>query len=150
MDNYKGTHKKRPGNIFLLNAFFKQSGFVYPMEASVTDVNIWSKVLSPDQIRSWSDCSSTEEGDFINWKNSDIRYDGVTVQSIEKENICREKKFVYMAFENKLSFPETRKFCKTLDGEIATTWDVQSSLEIKNAFEKIEEITQVDVIMDSL
>ena len=143
MDNYKGTHKKRPGNIFLLNAFFKQSGFVYPMEASVTDVNIWSRVLSPEQIRGWSDCSSTEGGDFISWESSDISHDGVTVQSVEKENICSEKKFLFMAFGNKLSFPETRQFCNNLDGEIATTVDAQSSLEIKNAFEKIGEITQV-------
>ena len=143
MKNYKGTHKIRSGNIYLLNAFFKQSGFVYPMEASVTDVNIWSKVLDSEQVRSWSECINLEGGDFIDWDTSGVESEGVTVEDIEKTEICNENKNVYMAFGNKLSFPETIKFCRRLDGEIATTRDSKSSAEIKEAFERLTNIEQV-------
>ena len=137
MGDYKGTHKKRPGNIFLLNAFFKQSGYVYPMEASITDVNIWKRVLDPDLIKSWSQCTNLEGGDFINWETSHVSAAGVATQVIEKTDICNSKKIVYMAFENKLSFPETTQFCTVLNGEIATTNDGQSADIIKEAFLKI-------------
>ena len=143
MKNYKGTHKIRSGNIYLLNAFFKQSGFVYPMEASVTDVNIWSKVLDSEQVRSWSECINLEGGDFIDWDTSGVESEGVRVEDIEKTEICNENKNVYMAFGNKLSFPETIKFCRRLDGEIATTRDSKSSAEIKEAFERLTNIEQV-------
>ena len=143
MVDYKGTHKKRPGNIFLLNAFFKQSGYVYPMEASVTDVNIWKTVLDPDMIKSWSQCTNLEGGDFINWETSDVSAVGVATQDIEKTDICNSKQIVYMAFENKLSFPETNQFCTILNGEIATTNDAQSADIIKEAFLEINgNITQ--------
>ena len=137
MVDYKGTHKKRPGNIFLLNAFFKQSGFVYPMEASITDVNIWRRVLAPDQIKRWSHCTNLEGGDFINWETSDISAVGVATHDIEKADICNSKQIVYMAFENKLSFPETNQFCTILNGELATANDDQSADRIKEAFMKI-------------
>ena len=91
MADYKGTHKKRPGNIFLLNAFFKLSGFVYPIEASITDVNIWGRVLAPDQIRSWSNCTNLDGGDFINWETSDVSAVGVATEDIEKTDICHSK-----------------------------------------------------------
>ena len=32
LTDYEGFHRKRKGNIFLLNAFFKDSGFSYPMK----------------------------------------------------------------------------------------------------------------------
>ena len=143
MTDYKGTHRKRPGNIFLLNAFFKQSGFVYPMEASITDVNIWKRVLDPDEIKDWSQCTNLEAGDFINWETSHVSAVGVTTQDMEKTDICNSKQMVYMAFENKLSFPETTEFCRVLNGEIATTNDAQSTDKIKEAFLEIDgSITQ--------
>ena len=41
LTDYEGFHQKRKGNIFLLNAFFKDSGFSYPMKEgpSITDPN---------------------------------------------------------------------------------------------------------------
>ena len=138
MANYDGAHKKRPGNIFLLNAFFKQSGFVYPIEASVTDVNIWRRVLDADQMKDWSQCTTMEGGDFVNWETSHVSAIGVAAQDIEKSDICQPKPIVYMAFENKLSFPEANRFCSVLNGEIATTQDVKSADKIKEAFLKIE------------
>ena len=138
MVDYKGTHKKRPGNIFLLNALFKQNGFVYPMEASVTDVNIWRRVLDADQIKSWSQCTNTEGGDFIDWETSHVSAVGVEAQDIEKTEICHPQQIVYMAFEKKLSFRESKQFCSVLNGEIATTNDGKSADRIKEAFLKID------------
>ena len=143
MNDYKGTHKIRSGNIFLLNAFFKQSGFVYPMEASVTDVNIWSRVLDLDQIRSWSECTNLDGGDFIDWATSDVVSEGVTVEEMKKTDICDEKRIIFMAFGNKLNFPQTVQFCRRLDGEVATTEDSNSAAEIKEAFERLTNIEQV-------
>ena len=137
MVDYKGTHKKRPGNLFLLNAFFKQSGFVYPVEASICDVNIWRRVLDSEQIESWSQCTNMEGGDFLNWETSRVSAVGVAAQDIEKTDICNSKQIVYMAFENKLSFPESKQFCTVLNGEIATTNDANSADKIKEAFLKI-------------
>ena len=36
LTDYEGSHRKRKGNIFLLNAFFKDSGFSYPMKAGLS------------------------------------------------------------------------------------------------------------------
>ena len=47
LTDYEGFHQKKQGNIFLLNAFFKDSGFSYPMKAglSVTATFIFGKEL---------------------------------------------------------------------------------------------------------
>ena len=42
MTDYEGFHQKKPGNIFLLNAFFKDSGFSYPMKAGLSIVSAQS------------------------------------------------------------------------------------------------------------
>ena len=54
------------------------------MEASITDVNIWKRVLDPDEIKDWSQCTNLEAGDFINWETSHVSAVGVTTQDMEK------------------------------------------------------------------
>ena len=38
LSDYDGTHQKTEGNIFLMNAFFKDNGFSYPMKERVNTI----------------------------------------------------------------------------------------------------------------
>ena len=43
----------------LLNGLIKQT---YPMNGSVTDLNIWDRKLTQSEIRKWTQCNSNDFG----------------------------------------------------------------------------------------
>ena len=50
MTDYEGTHQQREGNVFLLNAAFKDSLFTYPMKARL-DVRMLIAECCPVGLR---------------------------------------------------------------------------------------------------
>ena len=76
LSDYEGTHQKRKGNIFLLNAAYKDSVFTYPikvmmsiekcdyslsLQGSVTDVQIWDSFSDLARLQAWADCDQERE-----------------------------------------------------------------------------------------
>lgn len=94
---------------------------------SLTDFNIWSKVLSNDEIHSWNGFDEMASGDVVKWDDASVQlYDHV------QEDISN-KKLIAMFAENhmyhildiqaKKSFDDSIDMCHNMGGELAVPTD---------------------------
>ena len=129
LNNTTFKRKVTKENIILLNAFSSSYyDFIYPYDGSVTDINIWSHGFGIKEIQEWSDCFNVSPGDFLSWEKAKFKFHG-DIQTIEinKDEVCLKKNSKkHMAFNEKMNFIETVKFCEKIGGEIAVAEDFQT------------------------
>ena len=126
LNNTTFKRKVTKENIILLNAFSSSYyDFIYPYDGSVTDMNIWGHSFGTKEIQEWSDCFNVTPGDFLSWEKAKFKFHG-DIQTIEinQDEVCLKKNSnKYMAFNEKMNFIETVKFCEKIGGEIAVAED---------------------------
>ena len=83
----------------------------------ITDLNIWNVIKSDDFITIFATCQSAEKGNNLKW--SATNFDQSLTDSIEENNVCVKREDKVMAFEGKLRFDETVRFCSKLGGKMA-------------------------------
>ena len=155
--DYEGTHQKRKGNIFLLNASYKTSDFVHPMEVgpvnifcfqcwpvqgSVTDVHIWDTYSDQATVLAWTDCEQEDGeagGNILNWDTADIRVERLREEEVTRRTVCTQESPRYVAFGTKRNFLDSQHFCKTLSGDMAVATGPEAARNIKLAVEDIED-----------
>ena len=59
-EQYDGYHTKHHTNIQLMG----HSDTVYPMRGAVTDVNVFSRILSEEEVEDWARCGG-QSGDIL-------------------------------------------------------------------------------------
>ena len=137
--SYDGAHRKETGNIFLLNGFSpSRNRFIYPFQGEVTDVNIWNKTLTADDVKKFSNCHSGS-GNLVSWDKARINLNNVEVIELNKAAICKikdQKKFI--SFAQKMNFNESVKFCQKLDGQIAVADNSEYLKMMVEAFHQID------------
>ena len=139
-DFYEGRHKLKPGNVNLLNAFtYKVQDYIYPFRGSITDVNIWSRSLDPDEVVAWSRCRSNLRGNLVDWNTASMTTIGdIETDHIDPEETCDfSKEDQFLAFEQNLNFPGMIKFCESLGGEVAVADDLEELKEMKQSLQSL-------------
>ena len=135
-DRYSGYYQNIDRNILLMNNFNFGPN---PFHGAVSDVNVWSRLLSEEEILAWSLCQRDIPGHVLSW--SEVMLDispMLAVQQIEKSKIClkqnKGKKIV--GFDLKKSFDETVEFCQRLGGNISVTRDGKTLEDIRLVFQE--------------
>ena len=117
----------QPGrNIVLMNDGAEWGGL--PNHGEMTDVNVWRRILTLDEMRQWESCQSEPSmvGDVVRWDTASLNLTlGVSVREADKTEICPTKKGrkTYKAFKSKNTFTEMTKLCRNLGGQIAVAED---------------------------
>ena len=121
-------------NIFLLNK--QDLNDPGPSHGRITDVNIWSRRLSDEEMKYWSSCKSGLTGDVISWETAQLTVNELNISDILKEEVCPEKTKMkeYIGFNFKINFYNTDKFCRNIGGDFAVIRDEQSLREIPRIF----------------
>ena len=142
LNDLKLKRKVTKENVFLLNAFsYQKNDYIYPFAGSVTDINIWGRTFGSEEMQAWSDCSNVTSGDFLSWENAKFKFHG-EIQSIEiaKDEVCfNTNTNKYMAFDEKMNFIESAKFCEKIGGEIAVAEDLETLQIIQEALSDYRE-----------
>ena len=139
--NFTASHKKDSSNIFLMN----KKADIRPTYGAVTDLNIWDRALSEEEVRGWSRCELEDGGNFINWTHASLRVVGYKKVEREKSEVCQQSEqdsaVDYVPFEILLDYQETQTFCRKLGGEMAvSTEDGGGALDRMNeAAERVNE-----------
>ena len=137
--SYDGAHRKETGNIFLLNGFSpSRNRFIYPFQGEVTDVNIWNKTLTDDDVKKFSNCHSGS-GNLVSWDKARINLNSVEVIKFNEADICKikdQRKFI--SFAPKMNFNESVKFCQKLGGKIAVADNSENLNMMVEAFHQID------------
>ena len=129
-NRYNGGHNKEAGNIFLLNGFsFSRNKFLYPFKGEITDLNIWKKTLSMEDMHKWGNCNFGS-GNLVNWNEARFKLNNIEVTEVDKDQICQIKnRHMVIPFSKKMNFNETIKFCQEMGGQVAVAED-SKKLEI--------------------
>ena len=107
---------------------------------AITDVQMWNRSLSVSEIEGWTDCGDVPPGDLINWQTVDLNNTGLTLQTVERDEICgtKQNKGIIAAFNRKLNFFESINFCSNL-GEVTSGVEERDQEVMMEALEVLEE-----------
>ena len=105
----------------------------------MTDINIWSVGLTPQQVTSWMTCEDDpglEENRIVDWLTANWTLEGVEdVKSIPKSTVCweaeRGKIYPFPSFEK--NFLDSVDFCNILKGTVPVPQTDSIMAEIKAA-----------------
>ena len=122
LSNTTFKRKVTKENILLLNAFSSSYyDYIYPYDGSVTDMNIWGHSFGTKEIQEWSDCFNVTPGDFLSWEKAKFKFHGeIQTKEIDHDEVCLKKNSKkHIAFNEKMNFIESVKFCEKIGGQIA-------------------------------
>ena len=66
-DQYDGYHANNEGSVILLGL----PGFRDHMHGAVTDVNVFSRILSGEEVGDWARCRG-QPGDLLDWRTAQL------------------------------------------------------------------------------
>ena len=94
---------------------------------SFTDFNIWSKVLSYDEIHTWNVFDEMAVGDVVKWDDASVQlYDLVQEDISNKELIAmfaENHMYHILDIQAKKSFDDSIDMCHNMGGELAVPTD---------------------------
>ena len=106
-------------NIHLFN---RQGEEKSPFYGEITDLNVWTKVLSRIEINQFISCDKQGSGDFLSWKTVHLNLSGLEKVERTFSDVCRkdnvEPNVVYANIVN--SQEEHLRFCKSIGSLVAT------------------------------
>ena len=94
---------------------------------SFTDFNIWSKVLSNDEIHSWNVFDEMAVGDVVKWDDASIQLYDLIQEDITNEELMEmftdNQKYQIIDIKAKKSFYDSIDMCTYMGGELAVPTD---------------------------
>ena len=73
LNNYPANHKKSGANIRLMNNHLSEN----PHHGAMTDVNVWSRILSDTELSSWAACGQVQGEKVVDWDNAELNVTGL-------------------------------------------------------------------------
>ena len=128
--NYLADHKKPGKNLLLMN------GEDTPHHGAMTELTVWSRVLSEEEIKAWSVCGPVTGEKVVDWTDVALNVSGLEVKEVEQQEICSQLTMSdqFMAFDESKNFHETTKFCVSVGGKLAVARDESSFSEMSSIY----------------
>ena len=120
------------GNIILMN----NNGL---SEGAVTDVNLWRRILTEEEITDWQHCRSQPAEAALTWEAAELNIKLMEISEVDMKETCLtapEGKH-YVAFNLGRNMEDSETLCKSLGGELAVMRDEESAGEISRAFGEV-------------
>ena len=132
-NHYMNTFSRLDHNIVLMNDGGYWEGS--PMHGAMTDVTVWSRTLTREEMVGWYFCNTTTTGDVINWQTVTLNIEQLNLIEMDKSKICmREEGPVFKTFKIKKNFDDTSHFCRTINGKLAVAEDIQKYRAMNESF----------------
>ena len=110
------------------------------MFGQMTDVNVWVRSLSSQEVEAWSDCQSGHHSlgkdQLVQWDSANITFSqGLLEKTMDKAKLCKPipSQLGLTVFPQKRNFSSQVEFCKVMGGELAvakTTTDMDLMLKV--------------------
>ena len=132
-NNYRGSFSRQDHNIVLMNDGGYWEGT--PMHGAVTDVQVWGRVLTREEMMAWYHCETSSKGDVLDWEKVSWQTFRLNTIEMDKRTICKtDGNPVFKAFNTQMNFYETLHFCQTINGKIAVAEDRQKYEAMNKTF----------------
>ena len=132
-NNYMKSFSRLDHNLVLMN----DGGYWddFPMHGSMTDLQVWSRVLSRQEMVSWSFCNTSLTGDVLNWETVTLRTEKLEIVDMDKRSLCmREEDPVFKTFPTEMDFEESLHFCQTISGKLAVAENTKKYQAMNESF----------------
>ena len=85
------------------------SDMVEPHHGAMTDVNIWDRILSEQELSDWMFCRTETGGNVVTWQSAQLNITGLNTDLIDREETCprQQDSTHFMAFNTKLNFQDS-------------------------------------------
>ena len=96
----------------------------------MTDVNIWDRILSEQELSDWMFCRTETGGNVVSWQSAQLNITGLDTDLMDREETCpgpQNITHVMMVFTRQLNFFDSVKFCQKLGGQMAVATDKETS-----------------------
>ena len=132
--NYDGYFQDDDNNIILMNREDRQA----PSHGAVSDVNVWRRLLSHQEIRDWQHCRKEPEGRVLTWEKAELDINGLNISDVNRSETCLKTTIGtnYIGYNLKKDFHGMEKFCENIGGKFAVSRDKQSFEEISRVLNK--------------
>ena len=97
-----------------------------PFHGALTDVNLWRRVLSLEELEAWAGCrllttggSGGSGGLLVNWETARLTSRGVMEGRVERSSTCYREENSLLISRTERTFEGTVQFCATLGGSMA-------------------------------
>ena len=107
------------------------------MYGSVTDINIWDRILSEKKIDNWINCSVDMDGNVYSWRDSSqyIQLNGLEKVNDSLENICYSTSSTNLFLGNEdLNFEDALNYCNKI-GSMKEISSNETAIEVAKALE---------------
>ncbi|XP_068246671.1 uncharacterized protein [Palaemon carinicauda] len=113
---------------------------------AVADVNLWSRLLSDQEMAAISGCQSRIPGDVIDWDTAQwtLGPDASQVSNLPLKDTCDLNPAPYFMFPVKVQFLDAVRLCKAFGGEIATPRNPQEQEVVYQLAEKSSQLCAKD------
>ena len=133
--DYESEHTKSGKNIRLLNNFELKN----PGHGSLTELTVWSRVLSEREVTDWSTCGSVSGETVVDWDTAELEVKGLQVEEVDRAEICSELKRAGQAellvFDDESrTFDGILSFCASLGGQMAVSRDNSTNRRMVKLF----------------
>ena len=86
---YQGDHASNNKRLTFMGETAGNSlSFRNSVFGRMTDINIWNRSFTDDEVLQWSKCEMTEVGNIVDWNNATWREVGLDEELIEKKEVC--------------------------------------------------------------
>ena len=117
---YGFSHEKITKNLNLLG-FPHNPGYTGSMFGRITDVHLWSRVLTEGEAQDWTGCRwFGEGGHLVDWRTAQVRVEGLRQVQLEREEVCREREAQRFLL-TKRKFSDAVHLSDILGGEMEVT-----------------------------
>ena len=97
-----------------------------------TDINIWDRSLSVDEMIGWTNCSTIISGNLINWNSSNWEVSGMKNYSTKYPEICNPPVLGLVFFPGLMNNSRAVNLCKKFKGEINVVSDEKNKNDLVN------------------
>ena len=112
-----------------------------PMFGAVTDLHIWQRLLTEQEIHDFNNCQLRPGGDVYQWRPSGLTIaSGMMIEDVPRNEFCRQSRKHILIWKGKLlDFNETIDYCsQVLNGRMA----VAKNTETLRAMERLNKISE--------
>ena len=95
------------------------------MVGLVTDVDIWDRVISQEEAKSWTQCLRRREGNLVAWNTWSKNNLDVDKVMVDRNDICKKPGKI-LGFALIMHFDPILNFCRFLGGRIPTSSENQT------------------------
>ena len=113
--------------IFLMNSQSQDT----PGDGSITDVTVWGRELSEEEMIDWQHCQTEPAETLLTWEDAQLNITGLSEFEVNQSETClnktQDKK--YIGYNIMLNYIGVEKFCSKIGGRLAVPRDQNHSRE---------------------